>query len=97
MSPVISFQTCFLFSDAIPSYNAQFGRGTGPVVLRYVYCRGTERRLVDCAAAYHVYSDCSHYYDGGVVCLAGEENSHDCYLPVICYFSQAVLKVKSDL
>ena len=52
-----------------------YGAGTGPVVLDYVRCLGTELNIADCphdSPFGVVGSDCStHQYDAGVVCTDG--------------------------
>ena len=52
--------------------NLGFSQGTGPILLGYLYCSGTEANLVKCSQNYystHVYSECqSHYYDAAVLC-----------------------------
>ena len=52
--------------------NLGFSQGTGPILLGYLYCSGTETNLVKCSQNYkytHVYSGCqSHYYDAAVIC-----------------------------
>ena len=49
-----------------------FSQGTGPVLLGYLYCSGTEANLVKCDQNYHhTYTNLkcqNHYYDGAVIC-----------------------------
>ena len=48
----------------------RFSQGTGPVLLGYLYCSGTEANLVKCDQNYlytHIYCQ-DHYYDGAVIC-----------------------------
>ena len=55
---------------AISHRSSFFGRGDGVVLLDFVYCAGTETRLIDCTAGSSVASYCSrHYYDAGVTCV----------------------------
>ena len=45
--------------------NAYFGRGTGPILMAYVGCRGEETHLANCSRST---SSCSHWEDAGVRC-----------------------------
>ena len=51
--------------------NAQFGRGTGPLLLDRLRCSGTEQNLLNCSHRGEgvTASYCSHYDDAGVRCL----------------------------
>jgi len=52
-----------------PRYLAAFGRGTGPIWLDRVSCRGTEYNLAKCThPGYGVFYSCGHNEDAGVVC-----------------------------
>ena len=59
---------------------AQFGRGTGPILMAYLRCTGLETHLANCS-----YSTpyCSHSEDAGVRCLGRvidlETTVHDLY------------------
>ena len=52
--------------------NFGFSQGTGPILLGYLNCSGTEDNLVKCSQNYqytHTYDECqNHYYDGAVLC-----------------------------
>ena len=52
--------------------NLGFSQGTGPILLGYLYCSGTETNLVKCNQNYrytHTHSGCqNHYYDGAIIC-----------------------------
>ena len=65
-SIIILFPLCTPVSE---SCCASFGQGTGPILLDYVGCSGTESTLSDCSHAGigNVYS-CRHSQDAGVVC-----------------------------
>ena len=72
--PIRLYPLLLYLLGAVPRYNAEFGEGTGPIVLQDILCEGTEQRLVDCRALYDGYSTsyCSHSYDAGVVCETGD-------------------------
>ena len=53
---------------------AQFGQGSGTILLDNVQCTGRENRLIECPAAPLGRSDCSHSEDAGVRCR-GRYNS----------------------
>ena len=55
----------FLHAIAIAVGYAAFGQGTGPVLLGYVGCTGTESSFLSCN---HDIAYCSHSRDAGVVC-----------------------------
>uniref|UniRef100_A0A1X7U210 SRCR domain-containing protein n=1 Tax=Amphimedon queenslandica TaxID=400682 RepID=A0A1X7U210_AMPQE len=51
--------------------SSQYGQGTGPVFLGYMYCAGSEDSLIECRRSVFtvVNSQCSsHYYDIGLKC-----------------------------
>ena len=46
-----------------------FTQGTGPILLQYLNCNGTETNLVNCNQSYQYTHVCqNHYYDGAVIC-----------------------------
>ncbi|XP_075700761.1 antigen WC1.1-like [Rhinoderma darwinii] len=53
---------------------AMFGKGTGPIWLSEVQCKGYERALQDCWSKRWNKSDCLHKEDAGVICLGPEDN-----------------------
>nr|XP_054765111.1 deleted in malignant brain tumors 1 protein-like [Lytechinus pictus] len=52
--------------------SGNFGQGSGPVLLTYVSCEGTERNLADCAHPGIGRYSCNHLRDAGTVCFNGE-------------------------
>lgn len=57
------------FLGAIAFHLAEFGQGTGPILLDNVQCRGSENMLVDCPANPVGQHNCIHLEDAGVRCL----------------------------
>ncbi|KAM3920399.1 antigen WC1.1-like [Leptodactylus fuscus] len=53
---------------------AMFGRGSGPIWLSEVQCKGYERALQDCWSQRWNQSDCLHKEDAGVICHGLENN-----------------------
>ena len=51
---------------AIATHSASFGQGSGPILLNYVGCVGTEARLHECSSG--IVRSCSHREDAGVQC-----------------------------
>ncbi|XP_064617048.1 deleted in malignant brain tumors 1 protein-like [Liolophura sinensis] len=60
---------------AVPIPNAYFGQGRGQIVLDDVECNGTEASVTYCDHKRMGTSDCEHYEDAGVLCLAGAGSS----------------------
>ena len=58
-------QVAALFVASVP-----FGVGNGPIWLDEVACSGTEASLTQCNSSAIGETDCSHYEDVGVSCLA---------------------------
>ncbi|XP_050959148.1 soluble scavenger receptor cysteine-rich domain-containing protein SSC5D-like, partial [Labeo rohita] len=48
--------------------SAHFGQGSGPILMGYLYCRGSETALKDCISYTQNAQDCKHEHDAGVVC-----------------------------
>ncbi|XP_077137178.1 scavenger receptor cysteine-rich type 1 protein M130-like [Ranitomeya variabilis] len=51
---------------------ARFGKGTGPIWLSEVQCKGYERALQDCWSTRWNKSNCLHKEDAGVICVGSE-------------------------
>ncbi|XP_064604274.1 scavenger receptor cysteine-rich domain superfamily protein-like isoform X1 [Liolophura sinensis] len=48
------------------TYRARFGEGTGPILMSYVNCSGSENNLNQCS---HIFPlNCDHSEDAGVIC-----------------------------
>ncbi|XP_071487956.1 scavenger receptor cysteine-rich domain-containing group B protein-like [Diadema antillarum] len=49
---------------------AEYGQGSGPILLDYVYCEGTESELADCHHRGYGVHNCNHSDDAGVKCIS---------------------------
>ena len=49
-------------------HHAYYGRGTGPIVLDDVQCKGDELRLLDCTSRAPSEHNCQHSEDAGAEC-----------------------------
>ena len=47
---------------------AEFGEGTGDIILAHVHCTGSEQHIGDCPHDGYRMNYCGHYADAGVVC-----------------------------
>ena len=56
-----------LISGAVFYANAQFGAGTGPIVMNNVQCNSSESKLMDCP--FSLNHACGHHEDAGVRCV----------------------------
>ena len=61
-------RTVVVIFIGVAVHQAAFGQGTGPVLLSYVTCTGTESSLLSCSRTDTYLHRCSHFYDAGVVC-----------------------------
>ncbi|XP_071503572.1 scavenger receptor cysteine-rich domain-containing protein DMBT1-like [Diadema antillarum] len=61
------------FESALRSYSccAEYGPGSGPILLDDVYCTGTESKLADCHHRGYGEHNCDHSDDAGVECIPG--------------------------
>ena len=88
MSVVHALMVIFLCTIAFAVYRAQFGQGTGPILLSYLSCSGRESSLLSCRHRSH---SCSHSQDVGVVCppckLYFSLLSWYCYYSIRCQLS----------
>lgn len=74
--PVLS--ALLMFSLALANHSAQFGAGSGPILLNYVACTGLETALHNCTSQAVRY--CSHSRDAGVTCQIKTGNfTKPCY------------------
>ena len=73
-----------MFTDARARLNAAFGQGSGPIILGYVQCTGSEQTLFQCQHNVLDQLGCtSHSYDAGVECIEGKQSLWHSYpLPV---------------
>ena len=62
--------------------NARFGRGSGPSLLDWLRCSGTEQNLLNCSHRGEgvTASYCRHYDDAGVRCLGTQTSMQLCEL-----------------
>jgi deleted-in-malignant-brain-tumors protein 1 len=67
---VVCRQLGYSTSGAAVDNTNSFGSAAGPVLLRYVACRGNEFKLLECGNT-ALDSSCSHSADAGVRCLPG--------------------------
>ena len=56
------------FPGATPFYRAQYGQGTGPILLDNLLCNSRETRLIDCPHNGIGVHNCIHSEDAGLRC-----------------------------
>lgn len=57
---------------------AEFGPGSGPILLDDVACTGSESRLLDCTHRGLEVHNCDHYDDVDVVCVQSKFDNAGC-------------------
>ena len=81
------FLLILLYIIAVAVVGAVFRQGTGPILLSYLECNGTESSLLSCRRRERPgFGYCAHYYDAGVVCpckLFGTNSSHFCNSEIV--------------
>ena len=65
---VVCKQLDYETNGAIAYRNAQFGQGTGDIVLDNVRCRGNESSIFDCPHNGETNHNCDHSEDAGIFC-----------------------------
>ena len=66
-------------TDGVIAYNrAQFGQGTGDIILDNLGCRGNESSIFDCPHNGETIHNCGHSEDAGVFCpVPGKDHSNN--------------------
>ena len=65
----ISYKKLFVYREAVTVHlNAEFGEGSGPILLDDLLCSEGASDLVDCNGWVWGVSDCKHDEDVGVTC-----------------------------
>ena len=68
-----------LYIIAVAVVGAVFRRGTGPILMSYLECNGTESSLLSCRRRERPgFQYCAHNYDAGVVCPCRLFGTHFC-------------------
>lgn len=65
-----------ILAGAVAYYRAFFGRGSGPILINRVRCRGTELSLLECSFSART-TECTHAEDAGVRCQGTILLSHN--------------------
>ncbi|XP_076436243.1 scavenger receptor cysteine-rich type 1 protein M160-like [Babylonia areolata] len=60
-------------TSARPTTQAQFGEGSGPILLDDVQCTGSEETLLQCRAKPMGVHNCAHREDAGVICSSSTD------------------------
>ena len=72
----IPYTFLLLSSGSDEALHNIYGEGTGPIVMDFVNCNGSEVRLWECSHFTHSYSGCDHTHDAGVRCQPGNYYLH---------------------
>ena len=59
--------------------NANFGKGSGPILIRDVQCSSPKQSLLECNIYYHYNPQRTHNNDVGVICQCNSSMSLKCY------------------
>jgi len=65
---VVCKQLGFETNGVIAYSRAEFGQGTGDIILDNLRCRGNESNIFDCPHNGETINDCAHSEDAGVFC-----------------------------
>ena len=68
------FPCLTIHAGAIAYSSAEFGAGTGPIIMDNVYCTSSETRLIDCA--FSLSHNCGHSEDADVRCTSSTTGMH---------------------
>ena len=82
-----------LYIIAVAVVGAVFRRGTGPILLSYLECNGTESSLLSCRRRERPgFEYCVHAYDAGVVCPCKLFGTHFCNCEMVVFDSMIMLE-----
>ena len=67
---------CIRDRRGIPTREAYFGEGSGPIHLSRAECGSSDTRLTDCTIDKTGINGCEHSEDAGVICSGMDEELH---------------------